>query len=106
MQGFRLLANVSVAKEVARLQKAVAEKAEVRAADVLLELKEIAFHEVAKITGTEKLAALDKLCRHLGLYNNDKGDSGDNTIKNYGPTLILAGPREQYVGDGAERQAD
>ncbi len=45
-QGSRLLANDGVAKEVARLQRSASEMAGVRAVDVLLELKRIAFADL------------------------------------------------------------
>ena len=150
-QGSRLLANVRVAKEIARLQKAVAERAEVRATDVLLELKKIAFSNLleyleydasgritlkasAELTPEltaaigevkqrydsqgnvrsmdfklhDKLAALDKLARHLKLFEGDSNKNGNAgfRIENFGPTLILAGPREQFVDDGAKGEAD
>ena len=47
-QGCRLLANPRVEKEIARLQRSAAEMAGVRAVDVLLELKKIAFTDIRK----------------------------------------------------------
>ena len=47
-QGCRLLANARVTKEIARLQRSAAEMAGVRAVDVLLELKKIAFSDVSE----------------------------------------------------------
>jgi|TARA_Y100000034_G_scaffold128619_1_gene183577 phage terminase small subunit len=57
----------------------------------------------------DKLKALHELGQHLGLLgDNSKNGNGNggHVIQNFGPTLILAGPRDQYVDDGTERQAD
>ncbi|MAH48731.1 terminase [Candidatus Pacearchaeota archaeon] len=104
-QGGRLLKNVEVVKRLEKFKAKVLDEAVITKTQVLEEIRDIALANVQTITASDKLAALDKLCKHLGLYNEDRSDNG-NTIKNYGPTLILAGPREQFVGDGAQREAD
>ena len=122
-QGSRLLANVHVSKRVEELQRDVAKCLGIDARYVLDNLKEVVDRCMAATpvldhdgneTGEFVFAhqgatkALELIGKHLSLWNGDnKEQNGNGTvIQNYGPTLILAGPREDFVDDGTVGEAD
>ena len=72
--GCRALTKVHVQAEIQRLQTIEAEKADVTPETVIKELKSIAFADTTEdsvIKPQHKLAALDMLSKHLGLYERD-----------------------------------
>lgn len=78
--GARLLQNVTVQERIAELQQERAERLQVTADDVVRGLLSEAKGEGPDTVSSSRIAAWDKLAKHLGLYEADntqrKADDG------------------------------
>lgn len=68
-QGQRLLTNVDIQRYLSELMKKRSERTGIDADTVLEELRRVALTD-AKITGSEKLKALELLGKHIGIFDN------------------------------------
>ncbi|MCR4646277.1 MAG: terminase small subunit [Oscillospiraceae bacterium] len=73
-QGQRMLTKVDIVLYLQRLREEQSERTSITADTVLTELQRIALSDV-KITGKEKIKALELLGKHLGLFQNGADNS-------------------------------
>lgn len=78
-QGQRLLTNVDIQRCVTELMQQRSERVGVTADDVIRELRAVAMSE-AEIKGSDKVRALELLGRHLGLFEPQNGNRGEEEL--------------------------
>lgn len=98
-QGPRLLQNVAVARAVELALTKLVSSNELKAADVLGELRELAFHKVTKkqIRTSDKVKALEMLAKHFKLLTEVHEHSG----KDGQPLVTLTMP-----ANGSEKKPE
>jgi hypothetical protein len=77
----RLVANPKVAARIAELRADCQERALVTADGVLQELKQVGYAAVkGDVRPADKVAALDKMSKILGLYRDDRADRDQQPV--------------------------
>ena len=86
----RLVANPKVAARITELREAYQERAMVSAEEVIQELKQVG---MAAVTGdvrpSDKVAALDKMAKILGLYRDPEKDRDSQAVQITRVTVVL-----------------
>ena len=99
-QGQRLLTNVDIQRYLSELMQKRSERTGIDADTVLEELRRVALTD-AKITGSEKLKALELLGKHIGIFDNRMETE---TAKEYAgiPSKLVAPAFARVVFDVAD----
>lgn len=102
-QGQRLLTNVDIQKYLVELREDQKAKAIVTAEEVVQELKSVAFAHGVEIKGSDKLKAMEMLCKHLGISPEPPDTSVNTAVYNGIPAALIAPTFQPVLLDIAER---